>query len=283
MGEIHKIGDEYYIEFMARGLKYQQKAGANRVDAEKLLQEIEDKINHGEMGTIVRDIDVDIFIHDFLKNIREEHSAKTAKRFQSAVEHFHAYIRDKFAAVAKLSQVTPNVFEQYKNFLVKERKTPPKVINFTLVLLREFCEYARKTGYLNDNPLLHIKFVATVCRAPRCLDETELNILLAAAPTELKKRYPSGLEILKAIIQNWETDAAFRSKFEKEAARSFPGKNVGLSIIRHTFAVHALKRKVSLVSLAKMMEADDILNVMIYFSYWHDRNEDMLSSAHMAR
>ena len=44
MGEIKKIGEEYYIEFYARGLKYQQQAGTDKRQAEELLRNIEEKI-----------------------------------------------------------------------------------------------------------------------------------------------------------------------------------------------------------------------------------------------
>ena len=56
MGTIRKIGDEYFIEFFARGLKYQQKIGLDPARAEQALKEIEAQIARGEALTIVREM-----------------------------------------------------------------------------------------------------------------------------------------------------------------------------------------------------------------------------------
>ena len=45
MGTVRKIGNEYYIEFYARGLLYQQKAGQQKEVAEQMLKEVEEKMN----------------------------------------------------------------------------------------------------------------------------------------------------------------------------------------------------------------------------------------------
>jgi|GEM_PF-1554633 len=190
MGDIHKIGDEYYIEFYARGLKYQQKAGPDRTYAEKLLREIETKIARGEMGTMVRDVDRDIFFKDFLDYAKTQYPLRTVQRYQKAIEHFDMFLNQRFSHVGKLSGFTPHVFEQYKIFLTKEAKhrnkeISPKMINLTLILWREVCEYARKIGYLNDNPLLHIKFLPAKSRTLNYLTDEELNLILAKAKPEL--------------------------------------------------------------------------------------------------
>jgi len=157
MGTIQKIGEDYFIEFYARGLKYQQKAGPDRKAAQKALEEIEAKIARGEAAIIVRDVDIDIFLKDFLYYSQTQHTPKTVRRFQSLKKCFLSFFEKQMPTVVKLSQVTPVVVEQYKNSLRQ-----PKVINLTIILLREVFAYAIKLGYLNDDPSLHIRFVNPV-------------------------------------------------------------------------------------------------------------------------
>ena len=164
MGEVKKIGDDYYIEFFARGLKYQQKAGPDKRRAEAMLQEIEQKIRRGEMGTIVRDADIDIFLQDFLSHAESAHTARTLKRYRSLCGHFQQFLQEKYAGVEKLSGITPRVVEDYKHYLIHEgklngRRLKAGVVNLSLILLRDVMEYARRLGYLNDNPAYHIRLV----------------------------------------------------------------------------------------------------------------------------
>lgn len=165
MGTVRKIGDEYYIEFEARGLKYQQKAGPDKTAAEKMLADVEGKIRQGEMGTMVRDADVRVFCEDFLEFAGREYPAATVRRLERLIAHFRQWLADKNPAIEKLSQVTPKVVEEYKFFLLERLKGEREskkaaVVNLTLILLSVFFEYAIRTNFLNDNPTLHIRFAA---------------------------------------------------------------------------------------------------------------------------
>ncbi len=252
MGSIHKIGDEYYIEFFARGLKYQQKAGSDRKQAEKLLADVEEKIGRGEMGTMVRDVDVDIFVNDFLGQARGQYAPKTAGRFESTLARFQKFLKTKFPQLEKLSQLTPNVFEQYKRHLQKEAQLSVKTVNLALILLREFCEYGRKTGYLNDNPLLHIKFVPGAYRMPRCLREAELRPFLSSG----------GGDLLAGLKQALDQRAS----------------QVNAALLRNTFAFYALRKNISLVALSTMLALDDVAKAMVYFPFLTAREDENFSS-----
>ncbi len=157
MGQIHQIGDQFYIEFYARGLMYSQLGGNSQEDARKLLESIESKIAAGEALTQVRDIDIIIFVDNFCRFIKQENSLKTANRFESFTTHFHSFLTKQHPTVIKLSQVTPVIVASYKTFLISTVK--PKMVNFSLLLLREMLEYGIKTGFINDNPTWHISLV----------------------------------------------------------------------------------------------------------------------------
>jgi integrase len=166
MGQIHKIGDEYYVEFMARGLKYQQKAGQDLAQAEELLRQIEEKIAKGELLTISREIDLTAFFAEFITYAQAQFHPHTVRRLSSTIRHFENFLKDHLPAVQKLSQVTPRVIEDYKTFGQKRDPLNLKIVNLTLLLLREALEYGIKTGYINDNPTLHIRLMETKGGSP---------------------------------------------------------------------------------------------------------------------
>jgi len=193
MGTVKKIGGEYYIEFEARGLKYQQKAGIDEKAAYRLLDEIEGKIKQGQMGTMTRDVDPDIFFADFKEYASAQHTAKTVGRFAALIDHFYGFLRADGPPVNKLSQITPIVLEQYKIYLQKKADIPgrpanrAKVVNLSFFLLAEIFQYAIKLGYLNDNPTLHIRLLKIPAGPrPRGLTEGELQSIRQKSAPFLK-------------------------------------------------------------------------------------------------
>lgn len=154
MGQIRKIGELYYIEFYARGLLYAQAAGHDEQAAQKMLEHIEAKIAHGEALTVVREIDLSAFFEQFLAHAKEQFSAKSMGRFVQMWEHWKAFLQETHPHLNSLSQITPSVVESYKTILVKTFR--PKVVNLTILLLREVLEYGINIGFINDNPTLHL-------------------------------------------------------------------------------------------------------------------------------
>ncbi len=158
MGQIRKINDVYYIEFYARGLLYSQIAGPHLEEAQKLLQQVEEKIAGGEALTIVRHIDLLDFYERFLAEARAQYSPKTVRRFESTIKHFSGFLENNFTQAHQLAQLTPAIIESYKAYLVKTQKL--KVTNLTILLIRDVLEFGIKLGFLNDNPSLHVRLLA---------------------------------------------------------------------------------------------------------------------------
>lgn len=214
MGGIHKIDDEYYIEFYARGLKYQQRAGRDLPAAQRLLREVEEKIAKGEMATMTRDVDIDIFLEDFLDYARRQYSTASHKRYQSLTEHFYGFVKRKFPQLKKLSGVTPIVIEQYKIFLSREEMRhkhhlKPRLVNFSLLLLADVLEYSRRLGYLNDNPALHIRLILLdQDHRPALPTAQEMQQLIRVAPVELAYTMEfvilTGITVEELVNLKWE-------------------------------------------------------------------------------
>jgi hypothetical protein len=156
MGQIRKINDVYYIEFYARSLLYSQIAGTNLEEAEKLLQQVEEKIAGGEALTIARHIELPDFFERFIVEARaQQYSPKTVERFATTIKHFGAFLKQDFPQVRQLAQLTPIVIESYKAHLVKTQK--PKIVNLSILLIRDILEFGIKLGFINDNPSLHVR------------------------------------------------------------------------------------------------------------------------------
>ena len=198
MGQVHKIGDEYYIEFYARGLLYQQKAGGDPQKAAELLRQVEEKIARGELQTISRDIDVDIFFAEFIKYAQSLYHPHTIRRLQSTVDHFQKFFNHHYPKATKLSEVTPRVAEDYKAFLFKsfERAVWPlnaKAINLTILLLREILEYGIKTGSINDNPTLHVRLLDIKEAPPSMIDAGQFDAFV----NQLRESYRSACVLMR--------------------------------------------------------------------------------------
>ena len=191
MGNIRKIGNDYFIEFYARGLLYQKKSGKDKQKAQQLLKDTEEKIKGGESNLVIPRISVDQFLTDVLNKIRLEHTSLTFYRYESVANHFKKFCLAISSKKLELSDVTPNIIEEYRLSLINDSegaiKVRPRTVNFTLLLLKDILGYAINLGYLNDNPTLHIKLVDVVHGAlPRVLTGEETAQFLNNLSVDLK-------------------------------------------------------------------------------------------------
>jgi len=167
LGQIHKIKDVYYIEFFARGLLYSQPAGTDLKEAQRLLQQVEEKIAGGEALTVVRHIDLTDFYARFLAQAGEQHTPKTVLRFAGTIDDFKVFLGEHFPEIRQLAQLTPAVIESYKAYLMKTQE--PKIVNLSILIIRDILEFGIKLGFLNDNPSLHVRLLPWPESQPRKL------------------------------------------------------------------------------------------------------------------
>lgn len=213
MGKIHQMGDEYYIEFTARGLIYQQKAGKDLLKAQELLQSIEEKISRGETMTLARQIDLDIFFAEFLKHARTQYHPSTVRRLKSTADHFLGFIQTQRQDVKQLSQITPRVIEDYKAYGIqmrqaKENPLNPKIINLTIILLREILDYGIKTGFINDNPTLHVSFLESKRVFRNILSDEQCTRIMEQIPAPYQDLFRflrfTGLRPKELVTLTWQ-------------------------------------------------------------------------------
>jgi site-specific recombinase XerD len=224
MGTVRKTGEEYYIEFYARGLLYQQKAGKDRGAAERMLEDVEGKIQRGEMGIIVRDVDIDIFFKTYLEYCRQESEPRSCQRYASVIVHFQEFCTSKLPERMKLSEVTPSVIENYRVLLTQKHSeggppVRPIIVNLTLFLLKCIFDYAIKLGYLNDNPVLHTRWMEVKDhRIPRTLTDSDVAKLLPHCEGDLRDIVimilKTGIRVRELVRLTW-TMVDFKKKMIK--------------------------------------------------------------------
>ena len=254
MGEIRKIGDDYFIEFHARGLLYQKKAGKGKAAAEQLLKEVEDKILNGEMGTIVRDVNVDIFLYDFLEECQKVHTPRTTDRFRSLTEHFKKFLKKEYPSLETLSQLTPAVCDHYKLSLKQTVYLPGRYISerfvsFSFILLKDLFDFGIKLGYINDNPTAHVRLCLSEDRRP-----------LKTLEGEARSNFLKFIEE-EFVRSREEFDL---SKIASTMEQKLKIQNVNGAIMRHTFAEFVIPRGVSLTRLYRMLGFSDVARTCIY-------------------
>jgi len=158
LGQIRKINDVYYIEFHARGLLYSQIAGDNLEEAQRLLEQVEEKIAGGEALTIARHIELPDFFERFIAEARGQfYSSRSVSRYASTILDFKNFLSSEFPQAKQLADLTPVIIESYKAYLVKTQEN--KIVNLSILLIRDILEFGIKLGFLNDNPSLHVRLL----------------------------------------------------------------------------------------------------------------------------
>jgi len=212
MGQVIKIGEEYYIEFDARGLLYQKKAGVDKAAAEKLLQETEAEIEKGEQLTEIHEIEIDAFLKQYIEHAQTKFSPQSLEHFKDAIAHFESFCKNKLDAPWILTKVTPSVIEDYRSLLLDESKqkenSSSKDVNFQLLLIREVLDFAISAGCLNDNPTLHAQFLPDESTtALPALNNLQLMKMLQSAPKEdvplFVILFNTGLSITECLQLGW--------------------------------------------------------------------------------
>jgi len=233
--QIVKIGDEYFVEYYAQGLKFQKKGGRDYAHAQKVLEKIVASLPSDIRELyIVPEHTVEDFIVTFIQFAEHEFPFKTFKRYEQSAHHFEAFIKKFYGAQTKLKTITHKVVEEYRLDLGKREGDSlkrRKLINFTLFLIRDMFDYAIKERYLNDNPTLHIKlFDRPYHKTPESLTDDEVLRILKSTDQKvriiLEMMLYAGLLVDEALCLNWPDidflENCFRIKTFDGRVRNIP-------------------------------------------------------------
>jgi len=245
MARIYKRGQAWYIDIRVKGQRYRKKVGTSKKIAELALKDAEVKAVKDEFGFTKNDIGVAKLIERFLEYSGANHSPATTVRYASTLAAFEAFLKEKYPNKRLLSQMTPEIVEQYKiwrkNAWVNPNGTPVEsendikgytrrgarslTINFELKVLTTLFNVAIDWGYLKENPTRKVKRLKlTDSKQARFLSEKECQRLLAACPCDLYPIYFTFLNtgMRKSELEHLEwTDIDFRRRKIKIQRKDF--------------------------------------------------------------
>lgn len=92
----------------------------SKVIAEKARGDIEAKVERGEAGLLNRDYPILSFFDEYLRRTEVSHSASYQSRNERVIRQFKRFLQAKRPYLAKLSQLRPEVMEEYQRFRLSE-------------------------------------------------------------------------------------------------------------------------------------------------------------------
>jgi len=227
MGSIFKRGKVWYLDIRVNGHRIRKRVGSSKKIAELALRDSEVKAARQEFGFAQKDITIDKFIEQYLDYSRANHRESTSNRYRAVLDHFTTFLRNKRTDVGFMSQVSPQVIDQYKVYRKDAWVNPngqhvdsdddvteftrkgarAHTINFEIAALKTVFNLAIKWGYLKENPTKQVKKLKVTDAKPvRFLSQEECNRLLEACPADLYPIYYAFLYtgMRKAELENLE-------------------------------------------------------------------------------
>ncbi len=229
MGSIFKRGKTWYLDIRVNGRRIRKRVGPHKKIAQLALQDAEVKAARSEFGFTQDDIALTKFFEQYLDYSRANHQPSTTNRYRAVIDHFRQFLAEKRPELGFISQVTPEIIDQYKVYRksawvnpngapvesedeVKEytrKGARAHTVNFEVGALKSVFNLAIKWGYLRENPTKGVtKLKVKDSKAVRFLTEEECRRFLEACPPKL---YPIYLTFLntgmrKAELENLEWD-----------------------------------------------------------------------------
>lgn len=180
MATIYKIARTWYLNYTIDGKRIRKRIGRSREIAELALKDIEVKLAKKEAGLLVRDIKLDKFLEEYTQYSKVNHRPRTFQRYQEAINHFRTFLKDH-EHVKKLSQLTPRLFEQFKEYRLQ--KAQKRTVNFELKTLKYMLNLAIKWGYLKANPIKDVAMLRTMGpKYPHFFSKEEVKLILENSP-----------------------------------------------------------------------------------------------------
>ena len=165
----------YSVVYRIGKLQKWENAGRNKKDAERKLSEIISQINN---GTFIKP--QDILFKDFTVKWLDEYARisvkpSTFQTYKIAINHHFIPSFGNFP----LSYITTG---KIQNFVSKSiNSSSPKTVNNLITLLKTVFKYAKRWGYMRENPAMDIEHVRLEYREMDFLKPEEIQLLLKQA------------------------------------------------------------------------------------------------------
>ena len=178
MASIYKRGRVWYVSYYINGRRFRKRVGTSKKLAELFQKEVEVKIAKGELGwEEVKDPTFNDFKDEYLTYLKANTRSTTYIRYKEALQHFLNFLKKEGSASWKLSQISFQMIERYKQERIRFVK--PLTVNVELKVLKTLYNFAIKCNCARENPVTKVPFYREPDKKPKFLSQEEINRLLA--------------------------------------------------------------------------------------------------------
>jgi len=213
MASIYKRENVWYLSFYLNGKRVRKKIGKSKKLAGLAREEVEVKIAKNELGwEEVKNPSFYDFKNEYLKYLKANTKPTTYIRYRKALQHFIDFLKNHDSFSPKLSQISFQLIEEYKQRRIKLVK--PLTVNVELKVLKAMYNLAIKSRCARENPVNKVSFYREVEKKPKFLKKEEIELLLENSNDLYPILYTflkTGLRKSELINLNWE-DIDFQRK-----------------------------------------------------------------------
>ena len=214
MASIYKRGNVWYLSYRAGGKRVRKSVGKSKKLAILAQKEVEVRLAKKKLGwEEIRDPTFYDFQEKYLQYLKANTRPTTYVRYRKALQHFTDFLTSYGTASAKLSQISFQLIEEYKQ--ERSKTVKPLTVNVELKVLKALYNFALKCKCARENPVSEVSFYKEIEKKPRFLQEKEIKELLDNSNGLYPVLYTflkTGLRKSELINLKWK-DIDFRRKY----------------------------------------------------------------------
>lgn len=174
-------GETWYIDYFINGVRKREAVGTNKKLAEEVLAKRRIQIKEHQFLDIKKDYKtrIDEIADDFLKY--SKNNKKSYERDQISVNHLLKYLGTK-----RLSEITPNLIEQYRDYRLNEGNVKHSTVNREIACLKCIFNWAIKNQKATVNPMKQVRLFKEDNTRTRYLSKEEIEKLVEASTDRIK-------------------------------------------------------------------------------------------------
>ena len=151
--------------YHVNGRFLRERVGRSKAIVEKARGDIEVRIERGEAGLLKRDYPIQNFFEEYLRRTEANNSNSYHSRNKRVIRQFKRFLQVKRPYLTKLSQLRPEVIEEYRRFRLSEvipnsgKPIKKRTVNIEVSSLNTFLNKAVKWEMISSNPMDGVEYL----------------------------------------------------------------------------------------------------------------------------